>query len=71
MLNLKKFTRISLVVFVALMAVVAPMKLKAQDDAGSDEETILPPPINPNGAPPTIIDESDSQGVSDVEEYDG
>jgi hypothetical protein len=74
-LNFKYLTRFSLVSFitvlVAVMALTAPMKLKAQDDVSGDEETIVPPSSNSNGAPPTIIDESDSNGVSDVEEYDG
>jgi hypothetical protein len=53
------------------MAVAAPMKLHAQDDSGSDEESIVPPSSNANGTPPVIIDESDSGSVPDVEEYDG
>lgn len=41
-----------------------------------DDETFIPEDssISPQGspsAPPVIIDESDSQDVSDVEEYDG
>lgn len=73
MLKLKYLTRFSLVAFIALMAITAPMKLKAQDDMPNDEETIVPPPSpsTNNGTPPTVIDESDSGGVSDVEEYDG
>ena len=67
-LNLKLLTRISLVACIALMAATAPMKLMAQDDV-SDEETIVPPATN--SSQPTIIDESDSGSVSDVEEYDG
>jgi len=69
-LNLKNLTRISLVALVVAMAVTAPLKSMAQDDVSSDEETIIPPSTN-NGTPPTIIDESDSGSVSDVEEYDG
>jgi len=69
-LNLKNLTRISLVALVVAMAVTAPLKSMAQDDVSPDEETIVPPSTN-NGTPPTIIDESDSNGVSDVEEYDG
>lgn len=72
MLNLKHLTRFSLVALIAMMAVTAPMKVKAQDDVSSDEETIVPPATNNNsGTPPVIIDESDSNSVSDVEEYDG
>lgn len=52
------------------MAVSAPMKGMAQEEIPDEEETIIPPNTN-NGTPPTIIDESDSGGVSDVEEYDG
>ncbi len=33
------------------------------------EETVMP--TSGNASPPTIIDESDSSDVSDVEEYDG
>ena len=43
----------------------------AQDDLDteSDNPSIVP---NPNtNTPPVIMDESDSSGVSDVEEYDG
>lgn len=43
----------------------------AQDDdiTVPDQETFVP---SSNGTPPpVIIDESDSSGVSDVEEYDG
>lgn len=71
MLNLKNLTRISLVALVVAMAVTAPLKSMAQDDVLPEEETIVPPSTNNNGTPPTIIDESDSNGVSDVEEYDG
>ncbi|MGZ3788545.1 MAG: hypothetical protein ACXVLQ_08490 [Bacteriovorax sp.] len=67
--RIKYLSRFSLVALIALMAVAAPMKLKAQDDA-SDEETIAPPATN-TSAPPVIIDESDSGSVPDVEEYDG
>lgn len=70
MLNLKNLTRISLVALIAMMAVSVPMKGMAQDELPEDEETIVPPNTN-NGTPPTIIDESDSNTVSDVEEYDG
>lgn len=69
-LTFKNLTRISLVALILAVAVSAPLKVKAQDE-GSDEETIVPPSTNTNTPPPTIIDESDSNGVSDVEEYDG
>lgn len=69
-LNLKNLTRISLVAVVVAMAVTAPLKSMAQDDIPSDDETIVSPSTN-SGTPPTIIDESDSSNVSDVEEYDG
>lgn len=44
----------------------------AQDDDDiivPDQETFSP--SSSDSAPPVIIDESDSNGVSDVEEYDG
>ena len=44
----------------------------AQDDDDiivPDQETFSP--TSSDSAPPVIIDESDSNGVSDVEEYDG
>lgn len=71
-LKLKYITRFSLVAIIALMAVAAPMKLKAQDDEPNDSETIIPPSSSSSGTPPTIIDDSDSGSVSDVGgEYDG
>ncbi len=46
----------------------------AQDDEMSfpeDSESIVPAGGTSSATPPVIIDESDSQDVSDVEEYDG
>ncbi|MBC7429738.1 MAG: hypothetical protein H7336_14065 [Bacteriovorax sp.] len=45
----------------------------AQDDEMTfpDSESSVMPAGNTSSAPPVIIDESDSQDVSDVEEYDG
>jgi hypothetical protein len=45
----------------------------AQDDDMTfpDQESSVIPADSTNSAPPVIIDDSDSQGVSDVEEYDG
>ena len=57
--------------FIVCMAVAAPIKLHAQDDMPNDSETIVPPSTGNSGTPPVIIDESDSGGVSDVDEYDG
>lgn len=71
MLKLKYLTRFSLIAFIVCMAAAAPMKLRAQDDMPNDSETIVPPSSGSNATPPVIIDESDSGGVSDVEEYDG
>ncbi len=70
MLKLKYLTRISLIAFITFMAVSVPMKVKAQDDMPNDSETIIPP-TSGGATPPTIIDESDSNTVPDVEEYDG
>lgn len=39
-----------------------------EDDIVVPDDTMTSQPVN---SPPVIIDESDSQGVSDVEEYDG
>jgi hypothetical protein len=71
-LKLKYLTRFSLIAFIALMAVAAPLKLRAQDDVGGDDEgSIMPPMSNGSNPVPPPIDESDSNNVSDVEEYDG
>lgn len=71
MLNLKYLTQISLIAFIAVMAVVAPIKAKAQDDMGGDEDAIMPPIPNDNIPQPPPIDDSDSGSISDIEEYDG
>lgn len=49
------------------------VKAFAQDDedmSADDTPAIVPQPQNSNN-PPIILDETDSSGVSDVEEYDG
>lgn len=71
-LKLKKLSHFSLVLVVAL-TVLSPSTALAQDDdmPVSDDEIIIPPGSNNTDTPPTIIDESDSESVSDVEEYDG
>ena len=72
-LKIKSLSHWALIILVVAMAATLPLKGHAQDDmsSGSDEETIIPPNTGNNAPPPTIIDESDSGGVSDVEEYDG
>jgi hypothetical protein len=73
-LNSKYLTRFSLVALIVLIAAASPLKLRAQDDAPSDDEmNFTPPPTSTNNSitPPVQIDESDSGSVSDVEEYDG
>jgi hypothetical protein len=66
-----KSKNLSLLVLVALFTVMIGTSAKsfAQDDMPNDEETIMP--SGNAGAPPVIIDESDSGAVNDVEEYDG
>ena len=63
--------------FLALFTLIAVMtvsfKAFAQDDedmSADDTPAIVPQPQNSNN-PPIILDETDSSGVSDVEEYDG
>ena len=69
-LSLPNLSVYSLIVLMAFMTSMAPLKLHAQDDMPNDEETIIP--ANNNSiAPPMNIDESDSGSVNDVEEYDG
>lgn len=59
-------------VFLMAISIISSSKLVAQDDIPvSDEEIILPTGGTNTDTPPVIIDEGDSEGVSDVEEYDG
>jgi hypothetical protein len=67
--NLSRFSLIALIALIGLMVLTSPMELKAQDD--DDMETTVAPIPSGSGAPPVIIDESDSASVPDVEEYDG
>ena len=71
-LKMKNWSHLSLILFLVAAFAVAPLKAHAQDDMspGSDEETIIPPNTGAN-QPPVNIDESDSNAVTDVEEYDG
>lgn len=56
---------------IAVLATITPMKLMAQDDeAMPDSPMIIPSPNTNQSTPPVIIDESDSGGVSEVDEYD-
>ncbi len=70
-LKLINIVRFSLVALIVLSVATTPLKISAQETEEGDEDTFVPPPptaSNPN--PPVILDESDSGGVSDVEEYD-
>lgn len=67
---LSRVSHLSLIAVVTFLAAVAPMGLMAQDDMSSDDEMIMPSSSN-TGAPPVILDQSDSDTVPDVEEYDG
>jgi hypothetical protein len=70
MTQLKYLSHLSLALFIVLVAAISPLKLMAQDD--SDEDTFVPPSSSSSSAaPPVIMDESDSNSVNDVEEYDG
>lgn len=67
----KKLSTFSLVFLMAL-TLGSLHKVHAQDDMPvSDDEIIVPPGSSNGQTPPVIIDESDSESVSDVEEYDG
>ena len=71
-LKMKNWSHLTLVLFLLGAFAIAPLRARAQDDMspGSDEETIIPPNTGAS-QPPVNIDESDSNTVSDVEEYDG
>lgn len=60
--------------YLAILAVMTVSTLAlAQDDedmSADDTPAIVPQPQNSNN-PPIILDETDSSGVSDVEEYEG
>ncbi len=59
-------------VFLLALTIASPLKLAAQDEIPVSDDEVLTPSGNTNSdTPPTIIDESDSGSVSDVEEYDG
>ncbi len=67
-----KFTK-----FLALFTILALMTVSIQAFAQEDEDmsaddtpAIVPQPQNSNN-PPIILDETDSSGVSDVDEYEG
>ena len=73
MKNQLKPSKLSILALATLLAMgssIYPIKVKAQEE-NNEEEVALPTSNNINTAPPVIIDESDSSGVSDVEEYDG
>jgi len=60
-----------LALLISVMA-ITPLKGHSQDDVPvSDEEIILPTSSSDSDSPPLIIDESDSNEVPDVEDYDG
>jgi hypothetical protein len=67
-----KFSK--LLAFLAILALMTVSTLAfAQDDeemSADDTPAIVPQPQNSNN-PPIILDETDSSGVSDVEEYEG
>lgn len=69
-----KNAKLLLLPFFILMLVNAKI-VHAQDDIiipESDDETFVPPaPGSEATNPPVILDESDSNDVSDTEEYDG
>lgn len=59
-------------IFLLALTVISPTKLVAQDEIPvSDDEVLIPNTNSSSDTPPVIIDESDSENVSDVEEYDG
>ncbi len=73
MKNQPKPSKLSILTLASILALgssLYPIKVKAQEE-NNEEEVALPSTNNMNSAPPVIIDESDSSGVSDVEEYDG
>lgn len=70
-LKMVNIARFSLVTLIVLLVATAPLKVKAQDNGSTDEDSFTPPPaVNNNPNPPVILDEGDSGSVSDVEEYD-
>jgi len=67
-----KFSKF-LALFTLITVMTVSVKAFAQDDedmSADDTPAIVPQPQNSNN-PPIILDETDSSGVSDVEEYDG
>lgn len=68
-----KFSKL-LTIFTLITLMSLSFKAMAQDDeqdmSADDTPAIVPQPQNSNN-PPIILDETDSSGVSDVEEYDG
>lgn len=61
--------------FLLLALVLCRVLTLSHNAYAQDDETFLPEesimPSSTSSAPPVIIDESDSNDVSDVEEYDG
>lgn len=69
-MKIKNLTALALVLL-ALVAITTPKKVYAQDEeATMDSPAIIPSTNQGQSMPPAIIDESDSGGVSEVEEYD-
>ena len=66
-LKLKYLSHLTLVAFITFMAAAAPLRVIAQDDGPDD--AFIPP--SSNVTPPVIMDDSDSNSVNDVDEYDG
>jgi hypothetical protein len=69
---MKRLNKISPVLIIAILFIgLSTTKIHAQeDDISTDSPMIVPSQTNSPSAPPTIIDESDSNGVSEVDEYD-
>lgn len=62
-----KLIRFALLLSITLVT-IAPHGLKAQEDDPADSPSIVP--VQGSSAPPVIIDETDSSGVSDVDSYE-
>jgi hypothetical protein len=69
MKNLNKLSPI--LILTILIIGLSTSKIHAQEDEiSTDSPMIVPSQTNSPSAPPTIIDESDANGVSEVDEYD-
>ncbi len=67
-----KFTKfLAFFTILALMTISVQAFAQDEEDMSTDDTpAIVPQPQNSNN-PPIILDESDSSGVSDVDEYEG